>query len=578
MASTVYVSTWPTDPRAFESLFEATPSAIFALDRAGRIVGANTSASLLTGYSQEELLELDISQLAQDSVQFIGDAFASAEKREASMAEMDFKRHDGSLVPVQVTTIPVLNGRHAGFLFFQVDEAHYLTEMRRTRAHMRTLAYYDSLTGLPNRIFFQERLRDALEDTTERRGCIALMFLDLDRFKDLNDTLGHALGDRFLQLFGERLVLLVKNRGIVARLGGDEFVVLLTKCSGNEEARDIAAEIIQSAERPYRIDGYEQYVTASIGIAMFPAHGRTDQALIKNADIAMYRAKEQGRNAYFFYDEALEAPIRNRLAQEHDLRRALKNGEFGLQYQPILEAGAGNRVVGVEALVRWNHPSEGLLPPDVFIPAAEASGLIVPLGEWVLRTAAEQMHAWQQRYGPLLLAINMSARQFHQRDLCDRLLTIVTDAGLQPSSIEVEITESMALFDAENALETIRGLKRIGAKIAIDDFGTGHSSLGYLKRLPVDELKIDQAFVVNLGPQGSAGMRTDRMIVRSVTALAHALGLQVVAEGVENWQTYELLAALRCNVGQGYYLSRPMPVSDVAQWVRTTEFSPAASR
>ena len=219
MASTVYVSTWPTDPRAFESLFEATPSAIFALDRAGRIVGANAAASRLTGYSQEELLALDISQLAQDSIQFVSDALAAAEKRESSTAEMDFRRHDGSAVPVHVTTIPILSGTHAGCVFFRVEEAHYLTEMRRTRAHMRTLAYYDSLTGLPNRIFFQERLRDSLEHDPKQTQCVALMFLDLDRFKDINDTLGHALGDRFLQLVGERLVLLVKNRGVVARSG-----------------------------------------------------------------------------------------------------------------------------------------------------------------------------------------------------------------------------------------------------------------------------------------------------------------------------------------------------------------------
>jgi diguanylate cyclase (GGDEF)-like protein len=418
---------------------------------------------------------------------------------------------------------------------------------------MRTLAYYDSLTGLPNRIFFQERLRDALEQTSVRGGCIALMFLDLDRFKDINDTLGHALGDRFLQLFGERLVLLVKDRGIAARLGGDEFVVLLTKCSGDAEAREIAEEIIASAERPYRIEGYEQYITASIGIAVFPAHGRNDQVLIKNADIAMYRAKEQGRNAYFFYDETLEAPIRTRLAQEHELRRALKNEEFILQYQPILEASEGNRAIGVEALIRWNHPVQGLLGPDAFIPSAEATGLIVPLGEWVQHTAAARMREWQKRFGKLLLAINMSARQFHQRDLCDRLLEIVTSEGLDPETIEVEITESMALFDAENAVETIRSLKRIGAKIAIDDFGTGHSSLNYLRRFDADHIKVDRSFVAGIGGPGS-----DDPLITAIVAMGHSLGLQIIAEGVETPQQYEFLRAQGCDLVQGNLFAPPM--------------------
>jgi diguanylate cyclase (GGDEF)-like protein/PAS domain S-box-containing protein len=552
VASTAYVSTWPTDPRAFESLFEATPSAIFALDRAGRIVGANAAASQLTGYSRDELLELDISQLAQESIAFVSEALAAVEKREATAAEMDFQRKDASLVPVQVTTIPILDGSHAGGVFFRVEEAHYLTEMRRTRAHMRTLAYYDSLTGLPNRIFFQERLRDALEQTPGNLPCVALLFLDVDRFKDINDTLGHALGDRFLQLIGERLVLLVKNRGIVARLGGDEFVVL-APCAGGDNVRELAEELLASADQPYRIEGYEQFITTSIGISVYPEHGRNDQALIKNADIAMYHAKEQGRNAYFFYDEALEAPIRSRLAQEKQLRLALKRDEFKLQYQPIMRASDGNAIIGVEALIRWNHPTQGLLGPDAFIPAAEASGLIVPLGEWVQKTGSECMREWQKRFGFLVLAINISARQFQQRDLCERLVEIVTAAGLPPQAIEVEITESMALFDAEHAVETIRALKRTGAQIAIDDFGTGHSSLNYLRRFDADHIKVDRSFVAGIGGPGS-----DDTIVTAIIAMGHSLGLKIIAEGVETPEQYEFLRAQGCDLVQGNLFAPPM--------------------
>lgn len=570
MASTVYVSTWPTDPRAFESLFLASPSAIFALDRTGRILAANEAAGSLTGYDLQELAGLDISELALDSVNFVSDALEAGQLGEARTAEMDFARRDGSLVPVQVTTIPVVSGANAGSVFFSVEQAHYLTEMRRTRAHMRTLAYYDSLTGLPNRIFFQERLRDALEHAPGKEPCVALLFLDLDRFKDINDTLGHALGDRFLQLVGERLVMVVKNRGIVARMGGDEFVILVPSCEGKSAVRHLAEEVIRGVDQPYRIEGYEQFISTSIGIALYPEHGRTDQALIKNADIAMYHAKGLGRNTFFFYDESLEEPIRRRLAQEKQLRSALARDEFLLQYQPISQIGDHNGIVAVEALIRWNHPTRGLLGPGDFIPAAEASGVIVQLGEWIERTASECMRKWQDRFGFLTLALNISARQFHQRDLCERLVSIVTSAGLAPSAIEVEITESMALFDAEYAIETIHALKRAGTQIAIDDFGTGHSSLSYLRRFEADHIKIDRSFITGIGKHGS-----EETIVKAIVAMGHSLGLKIIAEGVENGDQYQFLRAQGCDLVQGNLIAPPMDPEPLETFLAARRDGPA---
>lgn len=424
-------------------------------------------------------------------------------------------------------------------------------ERRRSRSHLRTLAYYDSLTGLPNRLFFQERLRDALIDQRGYARRVAVLFFDLDRFKDINDTLGHAMGDRFLQMVAHRLVRIVGEGGTVARMGGDEFIVLLRDVGGREDAQEIATRLLQEIDEPFRIDGYEQFITTSMGVAISPEDGRDDQSLIKHADIAMYRIKDQGGNGFLFYDQSFETPLRARLTQEKHLRRAIDHNQFVLHYQPIVEIAA-DRIVAVEALVRWNHPQRGMIFPDEFIPVAEASGLVMQLGEWVIANAAAQAKRWQSR-APLSLAVNISARQFHHPNLCDRLLELITQAGFDPSRIEIEITESMALADVAQSIETVRQLKRIGAAIAVDDFGTGHSSLSYLRRFEVDHLKIDRSFVAGIG-NGSS----DETIVKAIIAMGHSLGLTVVAEGVENREQFEFLRDHKCDRAQGYLFSRPV--------------------
>ncbi len=441
----------------------------------------------------------------------------------------------------------------------------------RQRAKLRAMAYYDSLSGLPNRVFLAEKLRDAIEVAQSRLGRVAVLFLDLDRFKDVNDTLGHARGDRLLELAARRLLEQLGDRATIARMGGDEFVVLLTDCHDAEAVRDVAEEIIGAISEPFQLDEYEQFISTSIGIAIYPEDGRDDQTLIKNADIAMYRAKDRGRNGYYFYNATLEAPIHMRLSQEKLLRRALELNEFVVYYQPQVDLRTGD-VVSVEALVRWNHPKSGLIEPSHFIPSAEISGLIVPLGDWVLETAAKQVRQWHASLGPLRLAVNLSGRQFHARDLRRRVIAALQNATLDPSFLEVEITESVAMSDAAQTVGIVRDLKAAGIRTAVDDFGTGYSSLAYLRRFALDVLKIDGSFVVGLGHEAF-----DETIVRTVIGMAHSLGLEVVAEGVETQTQISFLKENGCDIVQGYGIAPPLPANEFETFFLRQREATAAS-
>jgi diguanylate cyclase (GGDEF)-like protein/PAS domain S-box-containing protein len=442
-------------------------------------------------------------------------------------------------------------------------------ESERSRAKLRTLAYYDALTGLPNRTYLGEKVRDAIEVAQSRLSGLALLFLDLDGFKDVNDTLGHARGDQLLRMVSQRLTQAVGNRSSVARMGGDEFVVLMTGCSDVGQARDLAEQLIAVISEPFALDEYEQYISVSVGIAMYPEDGRDEQTLIKNADIAMSRAKDRGRNGYYCYDPTLEAPIHMRLSQEKLLRRALELDEFVVFYQPQLDLRNG-RVVSVEALVRWNHPKSGLIEPGHFIPSAEISGLIVPLGDWVLETSARQIKEWHSTLGPLRLAVNLSARQFHHRDLRIRVLRGLSDAGLLPEFLEVEITESVAMSDAAQAAEIIRDLASNGIRIAVDDFGTGYSSLAYLRQFNLDVLKVDGSFVKGIGR--TAG---DETLINTIIGMAHSLDLEVIAEGVETLEQLAFLSAKGCDVVQGWAIAPALPAADLEAFVLSRNESTA---
>lgn len=416
------------------------------------------------------------------------------------------------------------------------------------------LSYHDPLTNLPNRIQFTEHLVQALARARRDSSKLAVMFLDLDRFKLINDTLGHNSGDLLLQAVAKRLTSCVRKGDTVARLGGDEFTVILPGITGGKDAAKVAQKIIDTLAQPFILGCHELFITTSIGISIYPSDGADMETLVKNADTAMYLAKEQGRNKYQFYTQAMNEAALEKLSMENDLRRALNREELEVHYQPIVDLVTG-RINGVEALVRWRHPQLGLIEADKFYPLAEETGLIVPLGEWVLRTACAQNKAWQKAgFPPVYVSVNLSVRQFQQQNLADTVIRVLADTGLDPKYLQLEITEDIAMHHEERVIPKLRNLKNLGVHIAIDDFGTGYSSLSCLKKFPVHKLKIDQTFIHNLTEDAC-----DSAITSSIISMAHSLGLQVVAEGVE---TEAQLAFLRdgwCNEVQGYLFSSPLP-------------------
>jgi diguanylate cyclase (GGDEF)-like protein len=420
------------------------------------------------------------------------------------------------------------------------------------------LAYHDPLTGLPNRPLFMDRLIVSVAQSHRSGHKIAVFFLDLDRFKDINDSIGHSTGDQLLKIVAERIRHCIREGDTLARFGGDEFTLIVPKIDSVEDAAKIAQKILETVKIPMTIQDRELVATASIGMSIYPNDGLDAETLVRNADTAMYRSKDSGRDNYHLYAPAMNARALERLSLENMLRKALSNGELVLHYQPLINTNT-RTIIGVEALVRWQHPELGLLSPAHFISVAEVSGLIIPIGEWIIDTAMRQLKSWQRRIGPdLRMSINLSARQFQQQDLVEQIRAAVDEHGVPPSSIELEITESNAMQNAENTIRTLRELKNIGVRIAMDDFGTGYSSLNYLKRFPIDTLKLDQTFV-----QGILTDPSDAAIVSAVISMAHSLDLEVVAEGVETEAQLDFLQRQHCDSIQGYFFSAPLAPEDM---------------
>jgi diguanylate cyclase (GGDEF)-like protein/PAS domain S-box-containing protein len=566
--------------RRFRSLFDQAAVGIAQSDLQGRWLLVNDRLCAIYGYTREELLRRrfqDISDpddLASDLAQY--DRLLAGEIPSYGI-EKRFVNRDGSTRWANVTVSLVHN--EAGAPLYTTAIVEDITKRKRMEADLRHQALHDPLTGLPNRTLLQDRLAQAIRSAHRDPTPLALLLLDLDHFKEINDTFGHHVGDVLLQELGPRLQDLVRlsdtvarldghadNDVAVARLGGDEFALLLPGTGARvtqQVGATLAAErILTALEQPFTVEGQSLQVGASIGIVLYPDHGEDADALLRHADVAMYEAK-RANSGYSVYQPAKDPYTRSRIRLIGDLRRAIEQDELVLHYQPKADL-TGGRVVGVEALIRWQHPTDGFIPPNQIVELAEHTGLIAPLSSWVLRTAIRQCRTWHKEGLEVPIAVNLSTRSLHDQHLVERIAGLLRESTVAPSALTVEITESAVMVDPERALEIISRLRDMGITISIDDFGTGYSSLAYLKYLPVSEVKIDQSFVLNMLEDES-----DYRIVRGTINLAHDLGLTTVAEGIETHEAWERLRELGCDLAQGYYLSRPLSVEAATTWLRT---------
>ena len=478
---------------------------------------------------------------------------ASAISRAAQLATTA-KASDLSTIPTRKDEIGTLMSSFAKMLATVEQQTDEINQFPKRLDQLARQAFRDSLTSMPNRALFMDRLSHALTRTERRGEQLAVLFLDLDRFKVVNDSLGHSVGDQLLVGVSQRLAACLRPEDTIARLGGDEFAILLEDVKDDRAPTSVADRLTAELQQPFKVEGREVVITVSIGIAMSTAKRMTPEDILRDADLAMYHAKGKGKARYEVFDKSMNAPAQERMDLELDLRNAVTRGEFTLHYQPVVDLPSG-RITEVEALVRWKHPQRGLLFPADFVGLSEETGLIVPLGRWVLHEACRQTRQWQLASPgtPLAISVNISARQLQQPGLVEEIAAVLRETRLDPSTLRLEITETVVMHDAPTTLAKLEALKALGVQLAIDDFGTGYSSLGYLKRFPVDTLKIDRSFVKGIG-----GNVEDSAIVRAVITVAKSLNLSVTAEGIETADQLEHLRTLGCDHGQGYFFAKPL--------------------
>ncbi len=540
---------------------------ILITDSSGAILRVNPAFEAMTGYTAEEIVGENprILQSGRQDKEFYQRMWSTIIKEGQWQGELWNRRKDGSLYAEWLTITAVKNP--GGKITHYVGTSQDITKRKRAEARFEHLAYHDDLTDLANRRLLHDRMEHEIAIAKRRSVLGALLYLDLDRFKNLNDALGHPVGDDLLRKVGERLKMLVRTEDTVARIGGDEFVILLPMLDPDPskasfEAQAVAEKVRLRLSEPYTLGGHRYHISPSIGIVLFPEGEGDADDLLKHADSALYRAKEEGRNTARFYQPDMQAAAEARLALEKDLRHALEHNELSLHYQP--QVNGSGELIGAEALIRWQHPEQGMVPPDRFIPIAEDSGLILNIGDWVLRAAARQINTWQQskRYTlPRRLAVNVSPRQFHQTDFVDRVVNTFNEEGVSLDHLELEITETLVMENVEDVIEKMTQLKAQGVCFSIDDFGTGYSSLSYLKRLPVDQLKIDRSFVRDIVIDAD-----DAAIIETIIAMTRHLRLGVIAEGVETREQLDFLKEKCCTAFQGYYFSRAVPAEEFTRF------------
>lgn len=534
-------------------VFRTTEEGVFVTNAAGDILMVNPAFTEITGYAPEEVVGKNprILKSHHQSREFYAEMWSTLLSKGSWRGQLWNRRKNGEayLQQITITMFSDEQGNPQNYVSVFSD----ITELHEKEERIRHQAFHDALTDLPNRLLFNDRLEQALAYARRTGEHISVMYLDLDRFKFVNDTLGHNVGDQLLRTVARRITSVMRHTDTLSRFGGDEFVILATGIRRLEDVELLARNVVATFERPFLLDGHELSVTTSVGVAVYPSDGLNGSDLLKNADTAMYRAKEKGRNGIQFYTSDMHTRALTHVTLQSSLKRALEREEFEVHYQPRVRVADG-RVCGMEALVRWRHPERGLVPPSEFIPVAEDTGFIVPLGEWVLARACEQTRAWADAGFPLRVSVNLSARQFSQPDLLERIDRIVRQTGIDPSLLEFELTETLVMDQPENTINILQQLKNRGMVIAIDDFGTGYSSLSYLKRFPIDILKIDRSFIMDAleEPDHTA-------IVETIAALGHSLRMEVIAEGVETHAQLELVRRTGCHAYQGYLYSPALP-------------------